>query len=122
MDVHTTEVVETGDSGWAPIAVVLAIIVVALLAGYFLWFAPSQTQAGNTPVIVNQPSPAPNPPPSTIVVPTPGPSGAPGPSGPAGPSGPSGPAGAPGATGAPGAPAPSGTSGETGASPNNSDK
>ena len=82
MEVHTHD---SSDSGWAPIAVVLAILVVALLAGYFLWYAPANIQANpSPPVTINTPAPVTSPPNNTIVVPTPGPSGTPGPAGPPG--------------------------------------
>ena len=95
---------EPGDSGWAPLAIVMSIAVAAMLLCYFLWYVPSQTVAVSPThqVIVNTPAAAPVSP--TVIVPaSPGPAGAPGP---AGPSGAPGAPGAQGSPGTPGAPAP----------------
>lgn len=97
---------EEGDSAWAPIAIVLTVVLVVMCIGYFAWYAPSQTQANSPTVNVNTPSTS--PPPTTVVVPSPGTQGA------AGPSGNSGPAGAPGANGANGADGATGATGATG--------
>ena len=97
---------EEGDSAWAPMAIIMSILVVGLLLGYFFWYAPSQTVV--TPahdVNVYTPSaPAQTTPvqaaPTTIVVPgTPGPAGAPG---------------APGSPGRPGRPGEPGMPGDKG--------
>jgi len=100
---YTRDVVE-GESSWAPLAVIMTVLVVALLCGYFFWYAPSRTvvAAPSHDVTVTAPGPSA---PSTIVIPSsPGPSGAPGSPGPAGPSGPAGSPGAPGSPGSPGEP------------------
>ncbi len=75
---------ENGDSTWAPIAIIMTVLVVALGLGYFLWYAPTQT-AVVTPtheVVVNAPAaPTPSAPTTVIIPPTqgaPGPAGAPG--------------------------------------------
>ena len=104
---------EPSDSGWAPIAIVLTVLVVALLMGYFFWYAPSQQTNAASPtrnVTINTPA-SPSSAPSTIVMPsTQGPAGA------AGSAGPSGPAGAPGS---PGSPGPAGSPGQSGSSSDN---
>lgn len=94
---------DDGDSSWAPIAIVMTVLVVALGMGYFFWYAPSQTVVV-TPtrdVVVNNPAtPAPSAP-TTIVMPSsPGQTGA---TGATGAKGQAGTDGAPGAEGAEGA-------------------
>src|SRR5437868_13214899 len=102
MPVYYRREVVDGESSWAPLAIVLTVLVVALLLGYFFWYAPAGPVAAGTTHDITVTTPAPPSGPNTIVVPgSPGPAGAPGPSGPAGPSG---------APGAPGAPGPSGPS------------
>jgi hypothetical protein len=98
MSVYTRE---PSESGWAPVAIILTIVVVALLLGYFLWFGPTQVVTTERPTNVT----VTNPPPTTsnpVVVPVPGPQGPAGPAGPSGPAGAAGPSGTPGAAGAPG--------------------
>ena len=106
-----------GDSTWAPIAVVMTVLVAAMVMGYFFWYAPSQgSAAGPThTVTVNTPAPSQTSP-TTVVVPgTPGPVGADGAKGAAGKDGTAGAdgaAGAAGAAGSPGEPGPSGKPGD----------
>lgn len=108
MRLYTRDV--DGESNWAPVAIIMTILVAVLVLGYFLWYAPSQTAAGPTHTI-NVNTPAPQSSPSTIVMPsTPGPAGAQGPQGTSGPAGASGAAGSPGS---PGEPGPAGKSGNT---------
>lgn len=110
MRFYTREV--DGDSNWAPIAIVMTILVIALAMGYFFWYAPSQnTVAAPThTVVVNTPAPAQSGP-STVVIPSsPGPTGATGSTGPSGPAGAAGAAGSPGSPGEPGQPGKSGDS------------
>ena len=105
-----------GDSNWAPVAIVMTILVVVLVMGYFFMYAPSQsTLAGPThTVTVNTPASPTQSVPTTVVLPsTPGPAGATGAAGSTGPSGPAGEPGASGASGAPGAPGPTGKSGDS---------
>lgn len=86
---------ENGESGWAPVAIIMTALVVVMAMGYFMWYAPSQRVAA-TPtrdVIVNTPASAAPPATNTVVVP-----------GPAGAQGATGTAGAAGADGADGAP------------------
>lgn len=88
-----------GESTWAPVAIVMTVLVVAMAMAYFMWYVPSQNSlAPGRDVIVTTPA-QPGP---TVVVP-----GAPGPAG---------PAGAPGASGAPGAPGAAGAAGAAGSS------
>lgn len=87
---------ENGESDWAPVAMILTALVVVMVIGYFVWYAPAHSVAvsrGRT-VIVN--TPAAVAPPSTTTVVMPGSTGA------------AGPAGANGADGADGAPGSSG--------------
>src|SRR6185369_6879242 len=98
---------EPGDSSWAPVAGILAVMVVVLLMGYFFWYAPSQQTNAASPthnVTINTPA-SPSSAPSTIVMPsTQGPAGAPGNAGPSGPAGAPGSPGSPGPAGSPGQP------------------
>jgi quinol-cytochrome oxidoreductase complex cytochrome b subunit len=59
------EVVTREDSSWAPIAIILTVVVIALLMGYFLWYNPNpNTVVAERPnITVNNPPPytAPNP-------------------------------------------------------------
>jgi len=90
---------EDGDSNWAPIAIVMTILVVGMGLGYFFWYAPSQSVVvapATHDVIVTNPSS-----PST--------------QGPAGATGATGSTGATGATGSAGASGQSGSDGSTGA-------
>ncbi len=97
----------------ATLAVVVSLLVIglALLIGYFAWWAPAQTQPTTiehrTDVIQ-----APSQPPTIINTPS-----SPGPQGPPGQSGPPGPQGQPGQ---PGQPGPSGSQGSPGATPDTS--
>ena len=54
MRFYTTE---SGDSNWAPIAVIMTVLVVVMAMGYFFWYVPSQVPAGGVTreVIVNNP-------------------------------------------------------------------
>ena len=104
-------------SSFATMAVVLAVVVAALLVGYFaFWRGPvvdADDARDNTTIV----TPAPQQPSPTVVpIPVPGPSGAPGPAGAPGAPGPSGAPGAPGAPGASGPSGDTGTSGDTGGS------
>jgi hypothetical protein len=88
MSVHSHE---PGDTIWAPIVIILMVLVVVLLLGYVFWYSPGQMSAAppQTNIRVTPPAPAaPSPP---VFVPTPGSPGPPGPAGPAGPPGPPGP-------------------------------
>ncbi len=100
------------DSNWAPIALVMTVLVVALAMGYFLWYGPSRpiVQAPTRDIVVTQPAPAPSPS-TTIVVPTPGPAGETGARGQSGADGADGAEGAPGRTGDPGKPDDKGSGG-----------
>ena len=108
MSVNSSGSSNSGDNTWAPVAIVLGVIVVALLLGYFLWYAPSQNVVATTPtdvhINVTNPNPAPTAPSNPVIVP--GPAGAPGRDGAPGAAG---QPGAPGAAGQPGAPANSGS-------------
>lgn len=106
MRFYTREV--DGESTWAPIAIIMTVLVVVMAMGYFLWYAPSQSRAGGPDhtVTVNNPAPAQSSP-QTIVMPsTPGPSGE---------KGSTGATGATGATGSEGAAGAAGATGDTGA-------
>lgn len=84
----TSEDTATGFA-FGTMMLILVVVLVFALVGYFAWWAPASSTA---PVIERE----------TIVVP--GGQGPPGPSGPAGPpgqSGPQGPSGSPGSSGAP---------------------
>lgn len=110
MRIYSTD---SGDSSWAPVAIVMTILVVALVMGYFFWYAPQRTTAAGPThtVTVNTPAAPSQPGPATIVVPSSqGPTGA---TGSTGPSGPAGAAGAAGAPGSPGEPGPTGKSGDS---------
>jgi hypothetical protein len=97
---------EDGSTEWGPIVAVMAVLVVALAVGLFVWVqgTPATAVDRSTTTIV-QPSAAPAAPqPVSAVLPIPvpgpaGPAGAPGASGPSGASGPAGAAGAAGASG-----------------------
>jgi hypothetical protein len=110
---------DDGDTAWAPVAMILAVVVVVMLFGYFAWYAPSHTVVGaptptvtvNTPGASAQPS-------TTVVVPS---AGTPGPAGPAGASGASGAAGPAGASGAAGEPGPAGAAGASAPPAGNTD-
>ena len=54
--------VEREDTSWAPLAIVLTVLVVALLMGYFLWYQPNYVSASSPDhnVTINNPAPAPN--------------------------------------------------------------
>lgn len=79
-----------GESTWAPVAIVMTVLVAAMAMAYFMWYVPPQNALPATrDVIVTTPQQQP-----TIVVP-----GAPGPAGPAGAAGAPGAAGAAGAAG-----------------------
>jgi hypothetical protein len=107
MRFYTTE---SGDSNWAPLAIIMTVAVVALTLGYFFLYAPNQTVAAtrSADTHISVTTPAQSNPGTTVVVPSPGPAGAPGRAGAAGPAGAPGAPGTTGETGAPGAP------GETG--------
>jgi|GEM_PF-2922355 len=93
-------------SAWSTIVIVLVVLIIALLIGYFAWYAPSRQ---NT-VVIAQPAVA-TPGPQGLQ----GPAGAPAPQGnqgAAGTTGPAGPAGAAGATGATGATGDQGAAGQ----------
>jgi hypothetical protein len=96
---------EDGDSNWAPVAIIMTVLVVVMAMGYFFWYAPSQSVvvAPTREVIVNNPTtPAPSAP-NTVVFPSsPGQTGATGATGARGQSGTDGAPGAAGAEGAPG--------------------
>ncbi len=101
MRFYTTE---SGESNWAPIAVIMTVLVVVMAMGYFFWYVPSQVPVTPThDVIVNNPTPTAPSTPTTVIVPSS--PGAPG------PKGDSGPKGSPGAPGAPGSPGPEGRPG-----------
>ncbi len=114
MRFYTRDVIE-GESNWAPVAIIMSVVVVAMLMGYFFWYAPSQTNAGpNHSVTVNNPSPAQSSP-STIIMPS-----SPGQTGATGQTGAAGPAGASGAAGSPGSPGETGATGKSGDTTDNS--
>ena len=109
MRFYTRDVVE-GESSWAPVAIIMSVVVVAMLMGYFFWYAPSQTAAGpNHSVTVNNPAPAQSGSTTVVMPSSPGPTGA---TGSTGASGPAGAAGAPGSPGSPGEPGQTGKPGE----------
>ena len=58
MRFYTTE---SGETAWAPIAVIMTVLVVVMAMGYFFWYVPSQVPAGGVTreVIVNNPVPPP---------------------------------------------------------------
>jgi hypothetical protein len=115
---YTRDVVE-GESNWAPVAIIMTVLVIAMMMGYFFWYAPGHVVAANPNpnVTVNTPAAPAQSGSTTIVVPpsSPGPAGAPGAAGPAGP------AGAAGSSGSQGEPGPAGKSGETTDNPPTSD-
>ena len=109
MRFYTTE---SGETAWAPIAVIMTTIVVVMAMVYFFWHVPSQVPVGGVTheVIVNNPAPSTPTTPSTVIIQgAPGPNGAKGESGNKGPTGATGTPGingADGARGKPGADAP----------------
>jgi hypothetical protein len=114
MRLYTREV--DGESTWAPVAIVMTVLVVVMLLGYFFWYGPAQTGAAQpATVTVNTPA-SPQSSPTTVVVPSPGPAGANGATGATGASGPAGAAGATGTSGTDGADGATGTRGEPGPS------
>src|SRR5438067_5993587 len=91
---------EDGESTWAPIAIIMTVLVVAMGMGYFFWYAPSETVvvAPTRALVVNTPAAPASAAPTTIVVPSsPGPAGAPGATGATGAKVQAGSDGAPGA-------------------------
>ena len=103
MRFYTTE---SGETAWAPIAVIMTVLVVVMAMGYFFWYVPSQVPASGVThdVIVNNPAPsAPSAPSTPTTVILPGSPGAPGPKGDTGSKGQTGSAGTPGIDGADGA-------------------
>ena len=100
MRFYTTE---SGESNWAPIAVIMTVLVVVMAMGYFFWYVPSQVPAGGVTreVIVNNPAPSAPSTPTTVIIPSS--PGAPGPKGDTGSKGQKGATGAPGIDGADGA-------------------
>jgi hypothetical protein len=106
---------EPGDSSWAPLAIIMTVAAVALAMGYFFLYAPNQTVAATRPADthISVTTPAQSNPGTTVVVPSPGPAGAPGRTGAAGPAGAPGAPGTPGEPGTPGAPGETGETGET---------
>ncbi|MEP6756557.1 MAG: hypothetical protein ABJA67_13710 [Chthonomonadales bacterium] len=129
MRFYTTD---EGDANWAPVAMIMAVLVIALLMGYFFLYAPSQQTAVAPTVNVNSPSPTDRPS-TTIVLPgqkgetgdtgktgntgNTGATGAPGGTGTTGDTGDKGTPGAPGAPGAPGSPGQPGAPGTPGSPP-----
>src|ERR1041385_467556 len=110
---------EDGESTWAPIAIIMTVLVVAMGMGYFFWYAPSQTVvvAPTRDVVVNTPPAPASSTPTTIVVPSsPGQNGAPGATGATGATGAKGQTGTDGAPGAEGAEGARGRTGEPGKS------
>ncbi len=107
MRFYTTE---SGESNWAPIAVIMTVLVVVMAMGYFFWYVPSQAVPVAThDVIVNNPTPSAPSTPTTVIIPSS--PGVPGPKGDSGPKGSPGAPGSPGASGSPGSPGPEGRPG-----------
>ena len=112
MRIYTTE---SGQTNWAPVAMVMTALVVVMVVGYFIWYAPTQNTT-QTPqnVTVNTRNPAPSR--TTVVMPsTPGPAGATGETGAKGRTGAEGSSGSDGAQGESGAPGADGAPGAAGA-------
>src|SRR5438477_12854310 len=69
MPVYYRREVVDGESSWAPLAIVLTVLVVALLLGYFFWYAPAGPVAAGTTHDLTVTTPAPPSGPHTMVLP-----------------------------------------------------